>query len=94
MAIRIQNAYGEQLPDTTDMPIDATWDDPETRNEQSHLETLRIKAELGVTKRQLLRELGYSQEQIEEMDADAVTERQQDTNIGAEIMRNFNAGEI
>ena len=55
---------------------------------------LKAKAELGVTKRQIWRELGYTQEQIDQMDIDGAMERQQETNIGAELLRNFNAGEI
>ena len=58
------------------------------------MEALKAKAELGVSKHQIFRELGYTQEQIDQMDADGVTERQQETNIGAEILRNFQAGEI
>ena len=58
------------------------------------MEALKSKAELGVSKHQIWRELGYTQEQIEQMDEDALAEKVQDTNLGAEILRNFNAGEI
>jgi hypothetical protein len=58
------------------------------------MEALKSKAELGVSKHQIFRELGYTQEQIDQMDEDGSVERQQETNIGAEILRNFNAGEI
>ena len=95
MAHRIQAAFGSGVvADESDVMVDTTWDDPETRNEQSHMEVLKAKAELGVTKHQLFREMGYSQEQIDQMDMDGTTERQQETNIGAEILRNFNAGEL
>jgi len=94
MALRIQAAFGTAAVELGDTIISTTWDDPETRNEQSHLESLKSKAELGVTKHQLFREMGYTQEQIDQMDIDGSTERQQETNIGAEILRNFNAGEI
>ena len=94
MALRIQAAFGTAAVDLGDTIISTTWDDPETRNEQSHLESLKSKAELGVTRHQLWREMGYTQEQIDQMDIDGSTERQQETNIGAEILRNFNAGEI
>ena len=47
-----------------------------------------------MSKHQIFRELGYSQEEIDQMDEDGSVERQQETNIGAEILRNFNAGEI
>ena len=58
------------------------------------MEALRIKSELGVTKHQIWRELGYSQDEIDQMDEDGVSESAQQTNIGAEILRNFNAGEV
>ena len=38
--------------------------------------------------------MGYTQEQIDVMDTESNQERAQETNIGAEILRNFNAGEI
>ena len=91
---RIQNAFGTTVVDLDDVMLESTWDDPETRNEQAYMEALKAKAELGVSKHQIFRELGYTQEQIDQMDADGVTERQQETNIGAEILRNFQAGEI
>jgi hypothetical protein len=47
-----------------------------------------------VTKHQLWRELGYSQEQIEQMDEEVTDERVADSNIGAEIIRGFQMGEI
>lgn len=36
--------------------------------------------------------MGYTQEQIDVMDAESNQERVQETNIGAELIRNFNAG--
>ena len=94
MGLRIQAAFGTATGELEDMQFSTTWDDPETRNEQAHLETLKSKAELGVSKHQLFREMGYTQEQIDQMDVDGLTERREETNIGAEILRNFNAGEI
>ena len=94
MALKIQAAFGTAITVMEDALLEATWDDPETRNEQSHMEALRIKSELGVSKHQIWRELGYSQEQIDQMDEDGVSEAAQQTNIGAEILRNFNAGEV
>tara|TARA_Y100000310_G_scaffold287691_1_gene312756 strand:- start:1464 stop:2441 length:978 start_codon:yes stop_codon:yes gene_type:complete len=94
MALNIQAAFGTSITVMEDAMLEATWDDPETRNEQAHMEALKSKAELGVSKHQIFRELGYSQEEIDQMDEDGSIERQQETNIGAEILRNFNAGEI
>ena len=94
MGLRIQAAFGTAAGELDDMAFDTTWGDPETRNEQAHMEVLKSKAELGVSKHQIFRELGYTQEQIDQMDVDGLTERREETNIGAEILRNFNAGEI
>jgi len=58
------------------------------------MEALKSKAELGVSKHQIWRELGYTQEQIEQMDEDVLAERVAQTNVGAELLRNFTAGEI
>ena len=94
MALRIQAAFGSAPVSGDDLMIETTWGDPETRNEQSHMEALKAKAELGVPKHQLWRELGYTQEQIEQMDEEVTDERVADTNIGAEIIRGFQMGEI
>ena len=96
MAWRIQRAFsgGSSVSEIAEGGIKTTWDDPETRNEQAHLETLKAKVELGVTKHQIWRELGYTQGQIDAMDEDGTAERVADTNIGAEILRNFQAGTI
>ena len=94
MAMRVQAAYGTALADVEEGAIKTTWDDPETRNEQAHMESLKAKAELGITKHQIWREMGYSQEQIDQMDEDGTQERASETNIGAEILRNFQAGTI
>ena len=94
MAVRIQAAFGTAVAGADEAMIETTWDDPETRNEQSHMEVLKAKAELGVTKHQIYREMGYSQEQIDQMDMDGEADRRAETNIGAEILRNFNAGEL
>ena len=94
MALRVQAAFGTAAVTGDDLMLETTWDDPETRNEQAHMEALKAKAELGVTKHQLWRELGYTQEQIEQMDEEVTDERVADTNIGAEIIRGFQMGEI
>ena len=93
MALHIQEAFGENVGGDDDS-LDIIWDDVETRNEQSHLETLRIKSELGVTKKQIWREMGYSQEQIDQMEEDNAAQQVADTNIGAEILRSFQGGEV
>ena len=94
MALRIQAAFGSAVGNPDEVRPEVTWDDPETRNEQAHLETLKSKSELGITKHQLWREMGYSQTDIDQMDEDATSERAAESNVGAEILRSFQAGTI
>ena len=94
LAMRIQGVFGTALPEIEEGSIQTTWDDTETRNEQAHMESLKAKMEVGITKHQIWREMGYTQEQIDQMDEDNTQERASETNIGAEILRNFQAGNI
>ena len=94
MAMKIQAAFGPAQPEIDEGSIRTTWDDPETRNEQSHLEVMKSKMELGITKHQIWREMGYDQQQIDDMESDVAAERVAETNIGAEILKNFQAGAI
>ena len=94
MALRIQAAFGQAQPEIDEGSIRTTWDDPETRNELMHLQSLVTKRDLGVSKAQILREMGYNQHQIDSMVEDSQAERVAETNVGAEILRNFQAGTI
>lgn len=89
---RIQREFGAAPP--PESLLETIWEDPESRNEKAHLEALGIKATLlGVPKRQIWREMGYSQDEINRMEEDVTDQRAQDSNIGAEIIRRFSAGE-
>jgi hypothetical protein len=94
MAVKLDILYGSGSDANLESILSTSWDDPETRNELQMLQGLQIKLELGVTKHQIYRELGYTQVQVDQMDIDREEERMSETNIGAEILRNFNAGEI
>ena len=94
MALKIQAAFGQGVGNIEEIQPEVTWDDPETRNEQAHMETLKAKVELGVPKHQIWREMGYSQCDIDLMDEDATSERAAESNVGAEILRSFQAGTI
>lgn len=94
MALKIQAAFGQGVGNIDEIRPEVTWDDPETRNEQAHIETLKAKVELGIPKHQIWRELGYSQSEIDLMDEDATSERAAESNVGAEILRSFQAGTI
>ena len=85
-------AFGTSEFNDEEVGLDTLWDDPETRNEQSHLESLRIKAELGVSRDQILSELGYDDDQIAQMRIATRIEQRAQSNIGAELLRQFDAG--
>lgn len=92
MAWRVQNTFGEAVGGDPDNGIETLWEDPETRNEKSHLEGLALKSQLGVPHRQLWREMGYSQEEIDQMEQDIEDQQVRETNIGAAILDNFQRG--
>jgi hypothetical protein len=81
--LRIQNA----LPDGA--RLSALWKDPTPRNEKEQAETETLKTGLGVSKKQALRELGYSDAQIDQMQTERGDEA---TNLGASLLANFDAG--
>lgn len=68
-------AYTAMLQGTEGVKIGTLWKDAQTRNERDHLETLRIKKELGVPQGQIYLEMGYSQQQAERWEAAAEERR-------------------
>ena len=94
MSLRVQAAFGATVANPDEIRPETTWDDPETRNEQAHMESLKSKLELGIPKHQIWREMGYSQNEIDMMDEDTTSERASESNVGAEILRSFQAGTI
>ena len=89
LASRVQTTFGEATPLTPATILSTTWDDPETRNEESHLRALQSKMALGIPQRQLWREMGYSQGQIDQMEQDKRDEIISDSNLGAAILTQF-----
>lgn len=65
--------------------IGIEWAPAETRDEKAAAETSLIKSELGVSKRQILRELGYADELIREMLAEREAQVEED-NARADMM--------
>lgn len=55
--------------------LSTLWRDAETRNEKEHLESLKIKKELGVPERQLFLEMGYDETQADEFAGEAESRR-------------------
>ena len=91
MARNVQEAFGESVPSGA---ISTLWDDPETRNELNHLQSLEVKLNLGVPQRQIFRELGYTEEQIEQMEKDKQDEVDAEAELGGRLLRDFAAGPV
>ena len=96
MAVKVNAVFGGgepgSLPETS--IIDTIWADPETRNETNFLQGLAIKKDkLGVPQEQIWREMGYSQQAIDQMQADQDLQRTRDVNIGSAILRDFEQGQ-
>lgn len=85
LALRLEVDFAavEVAADAADpalVPLDAQWRDPKSRNEQEHLTAALIKSQLGVSKRTLIRELGYDPDremEQAELEAEAAMERAQ-----------------
>lgn len=91
LGIRLYNAFGEGGLDE-DATISTQWDDPQTRNEKEHLETLIMKGKLNVPAETLWQEMGYDADQIAEMKAQRGEEMEEQSNIGGELLRAFEGG--
>lgn len=67
------------------------WEDPAPRSEKEHAETLLLKKSLGVPKKQLLREAGYTEEQIDEFEAEA---EEEGVNVAGALLRQLDRGQM
>jgi len=85
LALRIDHGGSEGVL------LSAEWVDPAPKSEREAAETQTLKQRAGVSKRQSLREMGYTDALIEEM----LSENQEETDRAAELaMRSFDAGEM
>lgn len=83
MAKRLHVAFGDAPKVDLDALISTVWKDPLTRSDKTHLETLKLKKELGVPEEELWVEMGYSADEIERMkESDEFAARQQMRQIG------------
>ncbi len=93
-----QDAFGDTWADLamfvlglqgiSDAHLTTVWDGAETRDEQGELERALIKQNLGVSKAQTLRELGYSDAEIEQFRDEIETD---EADLGEALVRSFNA---
>jgi len=76
--------------------VETQWEPSETRDEKEEMEKLEIKQRLGIPKEQLWSEMGYDDEQIAAMkaqaEAEAAVEMEQQSNIGGGMLRAFERG--
>lgn len=93
MAAKLEATFGSVTLEAT-ARVETVWKDPESRNEEAFLTGQEAKARIGVTRSQLLREMGYDESQIDQMDEDREKERAADTNIGGLILENFSQGNV
>jgi hypothetical protein len=67
MALRLASVFGDlDVPDLDSLVIRTEWDDPLSRNELQEAQTLTLHHELGVSKRTIIRRLGYDPDAEEE----------------------------
>ncbi len=74
-------------------PVEMIWASPEVRNVKEDLEAATMKQALGVPKKQIWAELGYTEAQIEEFAQKAQEEQMQQGNIGDMLLRSFERGQ-
>jgi len=91
MAYRLEATFGTN-PGALTERFEVGWADPETRNQDMFIASLEKKQNLGVPQAQLWREMGYDQEQIQQMQTDQDEEKARSSNLGSQILREFTAG--
>ena len=69
IALQFQRGRGNGAKLTT------LWRDTAAKNAKQHAETVQIKRDLGISRRQGLREMGYSDPEIDEMDEEEQDEK-------------------
>jgi hypothetical protein len=75
-----------------DIRIETQWKPAETRDDKQHLETLKLKRDLGVPEETLWAEMGYNAEKVAAMRAQRGEELAATSNIGGELLRAFEGG--
>jgi hypothetical protein len=88
LSLRLWNLFqpGEEVAPTR---VQTLWQDAQTHDEKAHLESLLLKQQLGVSQEQVLREAGYSDEEIERMVVEKETHSEQ---LGEQLLSAFDRG--
>ncbi len=82
LALRMAGVEGAELS--------CNWLDPTPRNTRSFVEVLLLKQQLGVSQQQLLREAGYSESEIEAMQAEKQAAQEA---LGEQLLTAFERGD-
>lgn len=78
MARRLDNAFGEDEVNEEEV-IELIWAEGAARGEQEKLDLLEKKQSIGIPQKQLWKEAGYNQKQIDEMEKVRDAERRKDS---------------
>ncbi len=93
MAAKLEATFGtiSLAPDST---VETLWEKPESRNKVEEMAELEAKSRLGVSQKQIWRELGYNEDEITQMEKDKEEERVADTNLGGLLLGRFSRGDV
>lgn len=89
LSFSVRLALGDIGERQDPMPIEVIWENPETRDELAEATTQEAKQRVGVSKQQSLRELGYTDEEIERMEEEKRTNAEE---FGMAALAAFDAG--
>ena len=92
MALRLDQVFGTDAPSPKEFDMETSWDQFASRDVQGEMLALQTKRDLGVPRRQLWREMGYTEAQIVQMEEDLQEQKVAETNLGAAILEEFNKG--
>lgn len=79
------------IPGEANIRLSTEWRDTSTRDDLAEAQAQQVKQDIGVSQRQSLREMGYSDERIDEMQVESQGEKQ---SAGTLLGAAFNAGNV
>ena len=82
--------FALQVAGKPDIELDCEWENPAPRDELSQANAAVLKSQIGVPDKQLWRELGYNEKQIEQMLADKEANAEA---FGAQLLGAFERGD-
>jgi hypothetical protein len=90
-AARLEHTFGNtsKVSHPDDFIVETRWRDPETRNEDKFMAVLTAKSALGVSKKQIFRELSYTDDKIDDIMEELEEEKAAAANIGAALLQRF-----